>query len=147
MQGEKRVLGRVATAHRERSYARAGGYVCVCVCTYIQRVHARECKQPECLSTRRNRKLLGEHASSAALRAPSGATAQEIRVKRFGDGSEREVKRGHDSEICINKTGRGKLATTNRSAVLESRDSRARSGARVIMLIRCYWDELYPRKH
>lgn len=96
MQGGKGVLGRVATAHRERSYARAGGYVCVCVgvCTYIQRVHARECKQPECLSTRRNRKLLGEHASSAALRAPSGATAQEIRVKHFGDGSEREVKRG-----------------------------------------------------
>lgn len=100
------MLGRVATAHRERSYARAGGYVCVCVYTYIQRVHARECKQPECLSTRRNRKLLGEHASSAAFRAPSGATAQEIRVKRFGDGegSEGKVKQGHDSEICINKT-------------------------------------------
>lgn len=55
----------------------------VCACVHVQRVHARECKQPECLSTRRNRKLLGEHASSAALRAPSGATAQEIRVKRF----------------------------------------------------------------
>lgn len=57
--------------------------MCVYVCVHIQRVHARECKQPECLSTRRNRKLLGEHASSAALRAPSGATGQEIRVKRF----------------------------------------------------------------
>lgn len=55
----------------------------MCVCMHVQCVHARECKQPECLSTRRNRKLLGEHASSAALRASSGATAQEIRVKRF----------------------------------------------------------------
>lgn len=59
--------------------------ICVhmCVCMHVQCVHARECKQPECLSTRRNRKLLGEHASSAALHASSGATAQEIRVKRF----------------------------------------------------------------
>lgn len=61
-----------------RTHRQTGGYVYVFVC-----VHVCECKQPECLSTRRNRKLLGEHASSAALRAPSGATAQEIRVKRF----------------------------------------------------------------
>lgn len=93
--GQKRAPGRVGTAHRAngRSYAQTDRWICVCVriYVYVQCVHVRECKQPECLSTRRNRKLLGEHASSAALRAPSGATAQEIRVKRFViEGEERE---------------------------------------------------------
>jgi len=73
-------------------------------------VCVRECEQPECLSTRRNRKPPGEHASSAALRAPSGATAQEIRVKRFamrrvgrqrgGGGGREEGPR--QRKICIN---------------------------------------------
>lgn len=89
--GKGATQGRVATAHRSSCTGR-WIHVYVCICMRVQHVHARECKQPECLSTRRNRKLLGEHASSAALRAPSGATAQEIRVKplRDGGGSERE---------------------------------------------------------
>jgi len=73
-------------------------------------VCVRECEQPECLSTRRNRKPPGEHASSAALRAPSGATTQEIRVKRFamrrvgrrrGGGGGREGE-PRQRKICIN---------------------------------------------
>ncbi|TGZ49241.1 Uncharacterized protein DBV15_08496, partial [Temnothorax longispinosus] len=80
----------------------------------VTRVHARECKQPECLSTRRNRKLLGEHASSAALRAPSGATAQEIRVKRFameeGARGRLERRKKHQLQLkrisfCKNRNG------------------------------------------
>lgn len=85
---------------------------CVCKCIRVRRVHVRECEQPECLSTRRNRKLPGEHASSTALCAPSGATAQEIRVKRFamrrvgrwvGVAKGDEAEEGpQQSEICIN---------------------------------------------